>query len=163
MNSTCIMFSLTLTSLRSLVFPNKILSISVVCSTILSQSLIRKYITIRTSHRSRISTRSLEQLILNSSIIFIKIPPWNIFYPVSLKNSGHVTQFAEYLLHILHSISSWIPSMLTVLTLHIISEKVTLSCCKILDKSETMIQSANQSKKVCIQTRKVLKGPLNAL
>ena len=139
------MFTLTLTSLRSLVFPNKILSISVVCSTILSQSLIRKYITIRTSHRSRISTRSLEQLILNSSIIFIKIPPWNIFYPVSLKNSGHVTQFAEYLLHILHSISSWIPSMLTVLTLHIISEKVTLSCCKIIDKPESMIQSANQS------------------
>ena len=50
-------------------------------------------------------------------------------YSVSFKNSGHVTQFAEYLLHILHSISYWIPSMLTVLTLHIIqniiSEKVT--------------------------------------
>ena len=114
-NLSCVMFTLTLTSLRSLVFPNKILSISVVCSIILSQSLIRKYITIRTSHRSRISTRSLEQLILNSSIIFIKIPPWNIFYPVSLKNSGHVTQFAEYLLHILHSISSWIPFMLCLL------------------------------------------------
>ena len=56
-------------------------------------------------------TGALKLILISSIMIEAQKTFLNIFYPVCLRNSGHVTQFAEYLLHILYSISYLLDSI----------------------------------------------------